>query len=445
MYKDKKIFILGMARSGFAAAKLLVKDNEVTINDMNKDQDADQIKELEQLGVNIVLGEHPDEILTPDFDVLIKNPGIKENHKYIQFCREHQIKVINEVELAYHYLPKNVIIIGITGSNGKTTTTTLIYEILKRGKRKVHLTGNIGYPLSSFIGTIKENDVVVIEISDQQLFNFIDFKTHISVLTNLSEAHLDLHGGSFEHYTLNKKKVFNRHTYRDLAIINKENAPSMQITSDIASTKIYFSSKEPCQGAYLYQNAIYYQDEKIIDVKDIRLNGIHNYENIMCAIIVAINMGISLQDIREVIHSFSGVEHRLEFVRKLNNIEFYNDSKSTNNKSTQIALSAFQKPTIILLGGLDRGQSFDELLPYMTHVRDIICYGQTKEKIKEFADKNRISCTEVNNLEEATKLAYRLADENDVVLLSPACASWDQYKKFEDRGDEFKQIVNNLS
>lgn len=445
MYKDKKIFILGMARSGYAAAKLLAKDNQVIVNDMNKEQDVSQVKELEKLGVTVILGEHPDDILTPDFDVLIKNPGIKENHKYIEFCHQHDIKVINEVELAYHYLPKNVIIIGITGSNGKTTTTTLIYEILKRGKRKVHLTGNIGYPLSSFIGTIRENDVVVIEISDQQLFNFIDFKTHISVLTNLSEAHLDLHGGSFEQYILNKKKVFSHHTYRDLAIINKENIPSLQITSDVDSTKIYFSSKEPCAGAYLYQNAIYYQDNKIIDTKDIRLNGIHNYENIMCAIIVGINMGIPLNDICEVIKNFSGVEHRLEFVRKLNDIEFYNDSKSTNNKSTQIALSAFQKSTIILLGGLDRGQSFDELLPYMNHVKDIICYGQTKEKIKEFADKNQIPCTVVNNLEEATKLAYHLASTNDVILLSPACASWDQYKKFEDRGEEFKQIVNSLS
>ena len=444
MYKNKKIFILGLARSGYAAAKLLAKDNQVTINDMNNNQDPKQIEELENLGVNIVLGSHPDEILTPDYDVLIKNPGIKENHKYIEFCHQNNIPVINEVELAYHYLPKNVTIIGITGSNGKTTTTTLIYEILKKGNRNVHLTGNIGFPLSSFIGKIKENDIVVIEISDQQLFNFIDFKTNISVLTNLSYAHLDLHGGSFENYILNKKKVFNHHTKEDLASINLENAPSLKITKDINSSKIYFSSKNICNGAYLKDDKIYYYDKEIINTKDVRLNGVHNYENIMCAIIVAINMNIDINDICEVVKSFSGVEHRLEFVRNLNGVEYYNDSKSTNNKSTQIALSAFNKPTIILLGGLDRGQLFDELLPFMKNVRSIICYGQTKEKIAEFALKNKINCTVVNNLKEATTLAYNTAENGDVVLLSPACASWDQYKKFEDRGDEFKKIVSEL-
>ena len=284
----------------------------------------------------------------------------------------------------------------------------------------------------------------MIEISDQQLFNFIDFKTNISVLTNLSYAHLDLHGGSFENYTLNKKKVFNHHTKEDLAIINLENAPSLKITKDINSSKIYFSSKNICNGAYLKDDKIYYYDKEIINTKDVRLNGVHNYENIMCAIIVAINMNIDINDICEVVKSFSGVEHRLEFVRNLNGVEYYNDSKSTNNKSTQIALSAFNKPTIILLGGLDRGQLFDELLPFMKNVRSIICYGQTKEKIAEFALKNKISCTVVNNLKEATTLAYNTAENGDVVLLSPACASWDQYKKFEDRGDEFKKIVSEL-
>ena len=195
---------------------------------------------------------------------------------------------------------------------------------------------------------------------------------------------------------------------------------------------------------YLKDDKIYYYDKEIINTKDVRLNGVHNYENIMCAIIVAINMNIDINDICEVVKSFSGVEHRLEFVRNLNGVEYYNDSKSTNNKSTQIALSAFNKPTIILLGGLDRGQLFDELLPFMKNVRSIICYGQTKEKIAEFALKNKINCTVVNNLKEATTLAYNTAENGDVVLLSPACASWDQYKKFEDRGDEFKKIVSEL-
>lgn len=445
MFENKKIFILGMARSGYEAAKLLSKyNNRIVLNDSNENQDEDHLKELKDLGVSVILGEHPDEILDNTFDYLIKNPGIKDNHKYIEFAKKHGIKVINEVEMAYHFLPKNVNIIGITGTNGKTTTTTLIYEILKKANKNVHLAGNIGYPLSSFIGSIKENDYLVIEISIQQLTNFDDFKTNISILTNLSEAHID-HVGSYENYKQIKKRIFNHHSKSDIAIINHEDVDCTEITDDIKSTKIYFSSKSIDTDAKIMDNAIYYKNEKIINIKDIKLVGMHNYENIMCAISAVKELGISNEFINEVLETFTGVEHRLEFVRRLNDRNFYNDSKATNNKSTMIALSAFKNPTIILMGGLDRGQSFDELQPYMKNVKMVIAFGQTKDKIKKFSDKNKIECSVVDNLEEATNLSYALSEVDDVILLSPACASWDQYKKFEDRGDEFKKFVNELN
>jgi len=445
MFENKKIFILGMARSGYEAAKVLAKrNNTVILNDMSLEQDECHVKELKELGVSIVLGSHPDDILTSDFDYLIKNPGIRNDHKYVLYCQKHNIPVINEIEMAYHLLPKNVKIIGITGSNGKTTTTTLIYEVLKKGEKEVHLTGNVGLPLSGFLDKIKENDIIVMEIAGHHLVNFKDFKTDISILTNLFPVHLDFHG-SFENYKNIKKRIFDHHNNSNLAILNYDNIDVMETTKDIKNKKVYFSSSKKCDGAYLENGVIYYKDKKIIDIRDIRLKGVHNYENMMCAIIVGIESGIDLYQIKDVLSDFAGVEHRIEFVRKLNDVTYYNDSKSTNNKATQIALASFSEGVNLILGGLDRGQSFDELAPHIDNVKLIVCYGETKGKIEEFAVKNKKKIVVVNTLEEAVKTCYQMAEKGDVVLLSPACASWDQYKCFEDRGNEFKNIVNNLN
>jgi UDP-N-acetylmuramoylalanine--D-glutamate ligase len=201
MFENKKILILGMKRSGYEAAKLLAKrNNKIIINDNQKEeQDEEHVKELEDLGVEVILGEHPDGLLTKDFDYLIKNPGIKNDHKYVKLAEEYDIPVINEVELAYALMPKDITLIGITGSNGKTTTTTLIYEMIKASGKSVHLTGNIGFPLAGFVEKIKSGDIVVMEVSIQQLVNLDKFKTNISVLTNIYESHLDFVDG-FENY-----------------------------------------------------------------------------------------------------------------------------------------------------------------------------------------------------------------------------------------------------
>ena len=244
MFENKKIFILGMARSGYEAAKFLSKyNNKIIVNDGNPNQDIEHVEELKRLGIEVILGDHPDNILTYDFDYLIKNPGIKDNHKYVLYANKNNIKVINEMELAYYFLKnKNTNIIGITGTNGKTTTTTLIYEIIKKSGRNVHLTGNIGFPVCSFLDKIKDNDYVVVEVSIQQLVNLDMFRPHIAVLTNISEAHID-HVGSYENYKNTKKKIFQRQDKNDYAIINKENSDCLEITNDINSTKLYFSSK----------------------------------------------------------------------------------------------------------------------------------------------------------------------------------------------------------
>ena len=441
MYDNKKMFILGMARSGYEVAKVLAKHNcEILITDM-KEQDEEKVTELKELGINLIITDKPEELLDDSFAYVVKNPGIKVDHKVCLKANELNIPVINELEVAYHYLPKNTKIIAITGSNGKTTTTTLTYEILKSANLPVHLGGNIGYPMCSLLDELKENEIIVIELSAQQLHDFYDFKTDIGILTNLTPVHLD-HFKTYENYKRCKKKIFNHHTNLDLAILNGSNQDVIDLTNDIKSKKVYFSSSKDCDIC-IKNNAIYYNEE-IIKLDDIKLKGNHNYENIMCAIVVAKQFNVSNEVIKEVLTTFTGVEHRLEFVKELNKRSFYNDSKATNVTSTIIALDSFKQPTILLLGGLDRGHSFDELLDHMKNVKFVVCYGETKDRILDFCNKNNITCYKKDNLEEATILAYNNSKEDDVILLSPACASWDQYEKFEDRGDDFKRVIKSL-
>ncbi len=442
MFENKKIYIMGMARSGYEAAKILAPfHNDILITD-GKEQDQAQVEELEKLGVKIVITDKQEDYLDDTFDIVIKNPGIRFDTPCIKKAEELGIKIINEVELAYHFLPKNTHIIAVTGSNGKTTTTTLIYEFLKEMKAPVHLGGNIGFPMCSLIKNVKEGDYIVLEISAQQLHDMYDFKTEVSVLTNLTPVHIDFFG-NYEYYQEMKKKIFMNHTLSDLAIINLDDETELALTENINSNKAFFSIKRNAT-AYYKENAIYYGEEKIIETSDIRIQGKHNYQNIMCAIIATKRFGIPNDAIRTVLSRFAGVEHRLEFVAKIRGREFYNDSKATNVKSTEIALGSFDKAMILLLGGLDRGHSFEDLKDDMRYVKHVVCYGETKNRIKEFCESINKDVTVVETLREATKVAYNLSEEGEVILLSPACASWDQYDSFEKRGEDFKQAVEAL-
>lgn len=442
MIKDKNILILGMARSGTSIAKLLAKyNNKIVITDL-KEQKEEIVKELEALNIKIIISNHQEELVNDSFDYVIKNPAIRRDNAAVIKAKGLGIPVINEIEASYYFLPKDVKIITITGSNGKTTTTTMVYELLKHSSHTVHVGGNIGIPLSSFVEDIKPNDILVLEISDHQLCDMYHFKSDISVLTNLSETHIDFHG-SYEIYKQTKKKIFNHHTEKDIAILNKSNIDVMNLTKDIEDQKIYFSSTEVAD-AYLKNNQIIYNGKAILDCKDIRVKGNHNYENIMVAIIIAKMFSITNEQIKDFFSKFVGVEHRIEYVKTVNGRQFYNDSKSTNNTATITALKSFKDPTILLMGGLDRNISFDEISHYLNHVKAIICFGETKYKLEEFAKKNHKEVFVVNTLTEATKKAYEISNQGDIILLSPACASWDQYPDFETRGNEFKTIINHL-
>lgn len=438
MFENKKIFIFGMARSGYEAAKLLAKYNNKIVLVDAKAQDEDKILELKKLNVEIYIDEESSKYLDKSFDYVIKNPGISNENELIKKANNLNIPVINEIEMAYHFLPK-VKLICITGSNGKTTTTTIIYNMIKRYTNNVHMCGNMGIPLSKMLEEIKENDILVMEISSQQLNNFKDFKPDIAVLTNLIPVHIDFFE-NYENYKNVKKRIFKNFDDDSLAILNMENEDVVNLTNDIKGIKQYFSSKRKTD-CYYENNIIYYKNEKIIDTKDIVVKGIHNYENIMCAIMVMKKLNIPNNIIEDELKEFKGVEHRIEYVKELNGRKFYNDSKATNTVSTRIALDSFTTPTILIMGGLDRGHSFDELNEHLKNVKYIICYGQTKERIKKWSP---VECKVVENLEEATKKAYELSNSGDTILLSPACASWDQFSSFEQRGDLYKKIINEL-
>jgi len=441
MIENKKIFILGMARSGYECAKMLSNhNNQILITDM-KEQNNEHIKELEELGVKFIISENPDEMLDESYDYLIKNPGIRKDHKCVLKAKQLNIPVINEVEAAYNFFPKNITIIGITGSNGKTTTTTLVYEMLKQANLPVYLGGNIGYPVSSLVEKVKAGDILVLEISDHQLVDMYDFKTNISVLTNLSRVHLDFHE-SYDVYKNMKKKIFSHHTLNDIAILNNDNCDVIELTKTINSNKRYFSKNE-LVNCYIKDNAIYY-DKKIINLDEIKVKGMHNYENIMCAIMVVKEFNVSDEVINKVLKEFKGVEHRIEYVTQINNRQFYNDAKSTNCEATITALKSFDKPTILLLGGLDRGHSFEPLNSYMDNVKLVICYGETKERIKTWCNDINKDCIVTDTLEDATIKAYENSKEDDIILLSPACASWDQFESFEKRGQKFKEVVGKF-
>ena len=443
MFENKKILILGMARSGYEAAKLLSDyNNEILVTDMNE-QDENQVKELESLGVKVVITKDQADLLDSSFDYLIKNPGISHKVPIIAKADELGIKVINEVEMSYAFLEKNVNIIGVTGSNGKTTTVNLIYNLLKEEKENTYIGGNVGIPFSNFVRDIKKGSYVVLEISDHQLLDMYDFKTNVSVLTNITPTHLDFHP-SYDAYKAAKKKIFNHHTQEDIAILNSDDEVSNEITKDIPSTKIYYG-KDSNNTCYYDDKAIYYKGEEIVKLSDIILKGEHNYHNIASSIIVAKLYGVSNEGIKNALKKFTGVEHRLEFVKEYNGIKFYNDSKATNCVSTKIALSSFNEPTILILGGTDRGHSFNDLDDYLKNVKTIMCYGETKDRIEEYAKSHNIDCYKNDTLKETMYKIKDIMQSGDVVLLSPACASWDQYKSFEHRGTEYKELVKEIT
>ena len=367
---------------------------------------------------------------------LIHNPIIKG-------ALEKEIPVITEVELAYQI--SEAPFIGITGTNGKTTTTTLVYEMLNEGNKQPLIAGNIGKVASGVAQKATKENTIVIELSSFQLMGIDTFKPNIAIITNLYDAHLDYHGTRKE-YIAAKATITKNQTDADYLIVNAEQQDVMDIARQSKAKIIPFSAKnELDEGAYVSDGWVCFNGEKVMQIADIALPGAHNLENILSAMAAAKLSGVENKAINEVLRTFTGVKHRLQYVTEISGRKFYNDSKATNILATVNALAAFKQPVILLAGGLDRGNEFDELIPYLKNVKALITFGQTAPKIERVGKDAGIKpMIRVDNVDKAVPVAYRISEAGDVILLSPACASWDQYKTFEVRGDIFIEAVHKL-
>lgn len=442
-FNNKKVLILGLAKSGEAAARLLSRLGAiVTVNDGKAFEENPAAQSLLEEGIKVVCGSHPLELLDEDFAVMVKNPGIPYQNPMVEKALSKGIPVLTEVELAY--LISEAPIIAITGSNGKTTTTTMIADVLNHGGKSALLSGNIGFPASEVAMTASQDDILTMELSSFQLMGIKDFHPHIALITNLMPTHLDYHG-SFDAYIQAKWNIQNNMTADDVLILNAEQEQTKELAQKTQASLVYFSSKEKVEGAYQEDGKLFYKGEYIMDAQSLGVPGLHNVENALATIAVAKLSGISNQAIAETLSSFGGVKHRLQKLGTIKDVAFYNDSKSTNILACQKALSGFDNNKVILIaGGLDRGNAFDTLIPDIKGLKKMILLGESAEKMKVAAESAAVSYLEAKDVADATRIAFEQAQPGDIILLSPANASWDMYPNFEVRGDEFIESFQQL-
>lgn len=438
MLENKNILIMGFGVTGKSALKFLKEfPCKIYVYDSNQD--------LQKLNVEedfiIFKEEDLDKI-----DLIVKSPGIYPFHELLMKAREKNIEIISDIELSYRNLKtKNVI--AVTGTNGKTTTTTIIGDILKRVSQ-TYVVGNIGRGILEITGEAKSDDYLVIEASSFQLEDTIDFKPHIALLTYVTSDHLDWHKTT-KNYVDAKFKIFKNQDENDFAILNYENK-ELAKEYNLKAEKYYFSmEKISDKGAYVQDGKIYFNDgeniEEVLDTKNIKIPGDHNIKNIMAAIIGCKLLNIDLDIIKKSITSFTGVEHRIEFVRELRGVKYYNDSKGTNPDSTEVAVAAMDGDVILIAGGYDKGAEFDDLIEKSKDkIKTAILFGETAEKISKACKKNDLEFYITKDLNKAVELAEKISCEGDDVLLSPACASWDMYSDYEVRGQHFKDLVKEL-
>lgn len=448
--KNKKVLLVGLAKTGVSTIKHLNRlGAKVVVNDIkDKDKLKDILDELSDLNnVEYILGYHPENV--DDVDITVVSPGVPLDLPFILKLKSKNIEIIGEVELAYR-LSQNPIFIGITGTNGKTTTTSLVGEIFKKASKDTYIVGNIGNPVIDTVGIANENSVLVTELSSFQLESIDKFKPHVSAILNFTEDHLNRHH-TMKAYIEAKARIFENQDSKDFCILNYDDEDVRSLSDSVKAKKIFFSRKKSLEyGIYLDEkkNIIINIDEKItlLNKDELSLPGDHNLENCMAAAAIAYVSNIDIDVIRKVLKTFAGVEHRQEFVRNLNGIMFVNDSKATNPDSSIKAVQSYNRPIVLIAGGMDKQSSFDEFLDIAKeNVYALVLLGETAQKIKECAqNKGFDNITIVKDMKEAVNASYQIAKDGDVVLLSPACASWDMYKSFEVRGCDFKDNVNNL-
>ncbi len=440
---NKKVCVIGYGKSGRAAAeKLLDMGAKVKISDSKEIQD-------KIIGQNI---EYETAGHSVDFccnsDLIIVSPGVHLDISPIEEAKKRNIPVISEIELAFNFLSKPII--AITGTNGKTTTTTLIGEILKNAGLRVAVAGNIGTPLISVDDS--NLDYVVAEISSYQLETIENFRPHIAVLLNITPDHLERYK-NMENYLLAKKRIFENQTSDDYCVYNFDDGLVVKATEGVFSKKVPFSLKNALQDGFFVNGeyAVRLSEnvtEPVFKLDDLKIKGWHNVENALAASAVSYLCGVSRNDIAKTLRQFNGVEHRIEYVRTINGVDFYNDSKATNPDSTIVALKAISrgKNIILILGGRDKGTDLDLMVEEIKKcVKHVFLVGEAAQRFENaLRDKGFLEITKIDSLSGAVEASLNYASFGDTVLLSPACASFDMFNDFEHRGRVFKDIVNSL-
>lgn len=449
---DKKVVVVGTGVSGMGAVKLLSETSaDITLYDGNDKADRDEIlkKIPDDCDLRLIIGEMPDEVVK-ETDLLVISPGVPIDSDIVKLFEKENVPVWGEIELAYNFEKGTVF--AITGTNGKTTTTTFVGEIMKKYNNQTFVVGNIGNSYTSEVLKTTKDSYTVAEISSFQLETIREFAPKGSAILNITPDHLNRHY-TMENYAAVKESITkNQWKVRedDYCVLNYDDKVLREFGKTIKNP-VYFSRKEkPSKGAYLDGRIIRYFDGKndyeVMSVDDMHLFGNHNYENVMAAIAMTIEAGVPLNIIINVIKDFMGVEHRIEYVRDKNGVTYYNDSKGTNPDSSIKALEAMSRPTILIAGGYDKHSEFDEFIEaFDNKVKLMVLLGQTADKIEETAVRHGFTnIIKTDSLEKAVKICAENAVSGDVVLLSPACASWGMFKNYEERGKLFKEYVNSL-
>ncbi|MCX5781580.1 MAG: UDP-N-acetylmuramoyl-L-alanine--D-glutamate ligase [Elusimicrobia bacterium] len=443
LFKGKRLSILGFAKSGIASANLAKSLGAVVlISDINKNIKAQDKYKITK-GIEIELGKHSSKILRAD--LIIKSPGIHNDIDILKKARRENIPVWGEIEFAYRLIkPKKIL--AVTGTNGKTTTTTLLGKIFKKAGHKTVVAGNIGHPLAGLVKKIDSNTHVVLEVSSYQLEDSFSFHPNVCSILNITPDHLE-HHYSMKNYIKAKKRVFKNQNSKDFCILNYDDPICRKISEACPSKVVFFSRKK------ILNKGVFYKQGKIcVNIGKLKykfgaqfkIPGMHNIENILAAVAMASVSNIKPSVIKKAVYSFTGVGHRIEFVSKINGVKYFNDSKGTNVDSARVALESFDKNIWLILGGRDKGSPYKPLSDLIREkVKGVFLIGEAASKIKNEL-KGTTAIYDVKTMQNAVSKAHAFAKKGDIVLLSPACASFDQFNDYEDRGRQFKKMVISL-
>ena len=446
----KRVLVAGSGISGVAATELLKRQQvEVVLFDGNKNLDIEALKQKAPVfaDVEIILGDLSEEVMDT-LDLVILRPGVPTDLPMVNALRGKEIPIWGEIELAYFFAKGKIV--AITGTNGKTTTTALTGEIMANYFADVKVVGNIGIPYTSVAADTTEETVTVAEISSFQLETTHEFAPVVSAILNITPDHLDRHH-TMEAYIKAKERVTAKQKETDTCVLNYEDEVLREFGKQLHTKVLFFSSRQKLEhGLYLEDEQIFYADEHgsqlVIHVDELNILGLHNYENVMAAVGMALSIGVPMDKIVEVLKRFQAVEHRIEYVTEKRGVKFYNDSKGTNPDAAIKGILAMNRPTYLIGGGYDKASEYDEWIEsFGGKVRKLVLIGQTREKIAECARKHGFNeIVLCDSLEEAIDVCYENAKAGEAVLLSPACASWGMFKNYEQRGEVFKEYVRGL-